>query len=141
MTRKPLPPRREGESIDITHTWNPLTDRERHEFCRALINRHPVTDEIVEVFINYETGLGRGSVQEQMGWDVGVLISLALQHGVPLQTLRDATKRDPVNFMGKMRMMPATIIGAVLDAIAQEAGLPPSEVPEDPLAQPGDGSN
>lgn len=46
--------------------------------------------------------------------DAAICASLALQHGVPLETIRSAVARDAQDG-------PAGILGAVLDAIAEGA--------------------
>ena len=64
-------------------------------------------DELGEVFINS----GRSGEQvEAVARDGAVLLSLALQHGVPLETIAGALTRDA---QGE----PGSIIGAVVDRL------------------------
>jgi hypothetical protein len=67
---------------------------------------------IGEVFIDGpKTGTGMSDITR----DGAVLLSLALQHGVPLSTMRHAITRNARNEA-------ATIIGAVLDEITRREG-------------------
>jgi hypothetical protein len=63
-----------------------------------------------EVFVNVLGNAGKGSMLEALARDAGVLISLALQYGAPLETQRRAITRDAQN-------RPLTFVGAVLDAM------------------------
>lgn len=65
---------------------------------------------IGEVFI---TGAKTGTEVEANIRDTAILVSLALQHGVPIKTLAAATTRE-----GDGR--PSTIIGVVLDLMHKE---------------------
>lgn len=65
-----------------------------------------------EVFID---GATTGSEMADVTRDGAVLISLALQHGVPLFTMKHAVSRDRSNNA-------ATIIGAVIDKIMEQEG-------------------
>jgi len=73
-----------------------------------------------EVFI---TGAKSGEQIEAVARDGAVLISLALQHGVSIQTLAGAITR---NAEGE----PQTVVGAVLDYLLQ----PPQEQSNEPSA-------
>jgi ribonucleoside-diphosphate reductase alpha chain len=61
-----------------------------------------------EVFID---GCKTGTDLESIARDAGVLLSLALQHGVPPKTIRHAITRGASE-------EPASILGAVVDAIS-----------------------
>jgi len=65
---------------------------------------------IGEVFID---GAQTGSEVDNIARDGAVLISLALQHGVPLETMKHAVSKDRDNNS-------ATIIGAVIDRILEQ---------------------
>jgi hypothetical protein len=66
---------------------------------------------IGEVFIqNHKAGSEAGI----MASDCAVVASIALQHGVPIETLRKALCRDP-------RGWPSGPLGVVLDQLAEEA--------------------
>jgi hypothetical protein len=60
-----------------------------------------------EVFID---GCKTGNDIESIARDAGVLLSLALQHGVPPETIRHAVARGPSE-------EPASILGAIVDAL------------------------
>jgi hypothetical protein len=62
-----------------------------------------------EVFI---TGAKIGSAMASVTHDAAVLLSIGLQYGVPLSTLRHAVSRDRDN-------KAATIVGAVIDIILE----------------------
>lgn len=60
-----------------------------------------------EVFINF----GKSGMQaEAIARDGAVLLSMALQHGVPLATIRNAMTRDAQG-------APQSIVGAVVDRL------------------------
>jgi hypothetical protein len=65
---------------------------------------------IGEVFIN---GGKSGEVVEAIARDGAVLLSFALQHGVPLDTIKHAITRDSQG-------QPQSIVGAVVDRLAPE---------------------
>jgi hypothetical protein len=67
---------------------------------------------IGEVFIN---GPKSGTTMDGITRDGAVLMSLALQHGVPLSTMRHAISRNANNEA-------ATVIGAVIDEITRREG-------------------
>ena len=64
-----------------------------------------------EVFID---GCKTGTDIESIARDAGVLLSLALQHGVPPETIRHAVTRGASE-------EPASILGAVVDSITTNA--------------------
>jgi len=65
---------------------------------------------IGEIFL---TNHKAGSAAGMMASDSAVLCSIALQHGVPIETLRHALMRDA-------RGKPSGPLGVVLDQLAQE---------------------
>jgi hypothetical protein len=65
-----------------------------------------------EVFID---GCKTGTDIESIARDAGVLLSLALQHGVPPETIRHAITRGASE-------EPASILGAIVDALPAAAG-------------------
>jgi ribonucleoside-diphosphate reductase alpha chain len=64
-----------------------------------------------EVFISAPKS---GSEVEAIARDAAVLVSIALQHGVPLDVMAHSITRDSDG-------RPSTIMGAVLDELAQQA--------------------
>jgi hypothetical protein len=82
MTRKPLPNRRAHEAIRFEH-WG---QRYIAGFGRAT----PMAP-IAEVFLNCAKS---GTQAETLARDSAVLLSLALQHGVPLATIGHALTRN-----------------------------------------------
>jgi hypothetical protein len=79
----------------------------------GLKNSHVITvgyydnGTVGEVFIN---GGKSGEVVEAIARDGAVLLSMALQYGVPLDTIRHALTRDGQN-------QPTSIVGAVVDRL------------------------
>src|SRR5882724_7169790 len=96
--RNNLPARRTHQTIRFRF-WN-------LEYVVGL-GRTLYNTEVQEVFIN----CGRsGDQAETLARDSAVLLSLALQHGVPLETMRHAITRNPDG-------SPMGPIGAILDLI------------------------
>jgi ribonucleoside-diphosphate reductase alpha chain len=76
----------------------------------ATISYFPGTNELAEIFLtNHRAGSDAGAA----ACDSAVVCSIALQHGVPLKTIRKALMRDA---RGKAR----TPLGAALDLLAEE---------------------
>jgi len=74
---------------------------------RATISRYPNGD-LAEIFINNSKA---GSDSDSAAKDSAVICSPALQHGVPLNTIRKALLRDP-------RGIASSPLGIALDLIA-----------------------
>lgn len=119
--RERLPDRRASDALDVVHVWSPGTSQEIHEPLLVTVGRYD-DGRIGEVFIDSQAE-AKGKLAARtldLQKDVAVLISIALQHGAPIEELRAAVGRGDVNLMGKTRSMPATIAGTVLDALAAE---------------------
>ena len=117
-----LQERRTCDMIEVDHVWSPATAQEIVEPLLVSIGRYP-DGRIGEVFIDGREK-GKGKVAQRttaLRQDVAVLISIALQYGAQIEVLRDAMGRGEVQAMGRVRVMPHTIIGSVLDALAAEA--------------------
>jgi len=95
--RETLPQRRACE----TFSW-----RHGNQFYDVTIGRYG-DGRIGEVFIH---GPKAGSDLEAVCRDAAVLLSIALQHGVPLDTMRHAITREQND-------APSTIIGSVIDKL------------------------
>lgn len=98
--RRPLPQRRRAETFEI-------------EFGGIGLKYHITVgyyDDggIGEVFINFPKS---GAQAEAIARDGAVLLSLALQHGVPLTVMKSAITRDDQG-------APSSIVGAVVDKLA-----------------------
>jgi hypothetical protein len=100
--RQPLPQRRYAETFELRH------GRQAGAMFHVTLGRYP-DGRIGEVFI---TGAKAGSDLEAGLRDAAILVSLALQHGVPVATLAAAITREGD---GK----PSTVIGAMLDQLAK----------------------
>lgn len=104
MTRETLPLRRRSETFEV-------------EFA-GLKEPHTITlgfyedGRIGEVFIN---GGKSGELVEAIARDGAVILSMALQHGTPLATIRNAITRDGQG-------MPQTIVGVIVDMLTEESG-------------------
>ena len=124
--RQRLPDRREREAFVVPFWRAAGTMSEIIEEVTLTIGR-TATGEIGEVFIDYVAQEGERKKSEEtitLAKDIATLISIALQHGTPLETLRAAMTRAEVPFLGKMKSLPYSLAGAVLDALAAEATSP-----------------
>lgn len=99
--RNILPPRRAAETFELTHG-------KQNTVFQVTLGRYP-DGMIGEVFIS---GAKAGSDVEAVARDGAVLISLALQHGIPLEIIRGAITRE---YDSKA----STIVGAVIDRLTQ----------------------
>ena len=119
--RELLPERRRSYSVEVIHAWAVGTPQEIHEPLLVTSGLFD-DDRIGEVFIDSTAEkLGRLSQRTlDLQKDTAVMISIALQHGVPIEELRGATARSETNVMGRIRVMPATIAGTVLNVLADE---------------------
>jgi len=123
MTRERLPDRREMEALEAEHIWRG-PHGEVGETMLVSIGRY-ADGRIGEVFIDYPTHEGERKKSERtmaLGHDIAILISLALQHGASIDTLRHAVSREDANVLGRIVPVPSTVVGTVLDALAAEAG-------------------
>lgn len=110
MTRTVLNPRRHHELMDFRF-WNiDFTVGIGRDLRADGGNDNPIQ----ELFINAgKTGTG----METMSRDAAVLISIALQHGAPIETMRRAITR---NVDGS----PQGPIGRLLDLLAEDTKAP-----------------
>jgi hypothetical protein len=97
--RNTLPARRAAETFELQH------GKQRTPF--AVTFGYYEDRRLGEIFIS---GAKAGSEVEGVARDGAVLLSLALQYGVPIETIKGAITR---NLDGS----PSTIIGAVVDRI------------------------
>ena len=100
MIRHRLPDRRRGETFDFFHSNLGFT---------ATIGRYR-DGRIGEVFLSAHKS---GGALEAVARDAAIIVSIALQHGSDLGTLRRAVTRDHSG-------TPAALIGAALDAIEED---------------------
>jgi hypothetical protein len=101
-TRQVLPNRRYGETFELTHG-------DKNTVFKITVGYFPESASPAEVFI---AGAKAGSEVEAVARDGAVLISLALQHGVPVDILAGAITRESNG-------APSTIVGAVLDKLRE----------------------
>jgi hypothetical protein len=102
--RRILPQRRAAETFDLTHGDMRTPFQVSVGFYEGAEDAGPA-----EVFIN---GAKVGSVVEAVARDGAVLLSIALQHGVPLDVIQSAITRDSAG-------APMSIIGAVVDKLKE----------------------
>jgi hypothetical protein len=100
-TREQLPNRRQCESFAFRHAGHPFT----------LTAGYYPDNRIGEIFISSNRA---GSQVEAVARDSAIAVSIALQFGADLQTIRAALTK---NHDGS----PATLLGGALDALAEEA--------------------
>ena len=94
-SRATLPLRRRCETFELTHGG-------QNTPYQVTLGYYD-TNEIGEV---------SGSTTEAVARDGAVLLSIALQHGVPLETIKPALTREGTG-------TPSTIIGAVVDRLTE----------------------
>lgn len=104
--RAPLPNRRQSFTVPFRHgpvkyfgTWSCFGDQRRPDLARP-----------AEVFLQ---GGKNGSDVQALARDAAVAVSLALQFGAPLKTLREAMTRNDDG-------LPAGPMGRLLDVIAED---------------------
>ncbi len=105
--RNVLPNRRDSVSATIEFAG------EKYDFTTGFYPDGTVG----ETFINRVKDRTAAKLGEQLDGicrDSAVLISLALQHGVTIDTMRHAVTRDSED-------SPSTLIGAILDTLAAES--------------------
>jgi hypothetical protein len=111
--RKRPPARRPTEVFKME--WRPAgTDNVRDIFVR--FSRDPETDVIREVFLG--GGEKDGTDLRAILNDTAVLISIALQYGVPLAALGASLTLTQDHYEGAER--PASIIGQVIERLIEE---------------------
>lgn len=102
-SRNVLPNRRAGENFELRHGGQTTP------FVITL-GRYP-DGRVGEVFI---AGSKSGSAFDAVARDGAILLSLALQHGVPLETIKHAVTREADGSA-------STIVGAVVDRLTGTA--------------------
>jgi hypothetical protein len=98
--REPLPQRRSCETFDVKHGQQTVT----------VSTGYYANGQLGEVFV---TGHKVGSGMEAIARDAAVLLSIAIQFGVPIHVMRHAVTRETSGAA-------STIIGAVLDRLLAE---------------------
>lgn len=101
IARNALPSRRHGESFELKHGG-------QNSVFHVTIGRYN-DGSIGEVFIS---GSKSGTAFEAVARDGAVLLSLCMQFGVPLETIKHALTREGNG-------EPSTIIGAVVDRLTE----------------------
>jgi hypothetical protein len=108
MIRRTLPQRRVSETFDLRFWSQPFTVT-----VGFYVDGTPG-----EVFIS---GCKTGNDIASIARDAGVLLSLALQHGVPPDTIRHAVTRGASE-------EPASILGAIVDCISTNLSSPKGDI-------------
>ena len=104
MSRDLLPNKREAETFTVSFGG------EKYDVTIGTYD----DGRVGEVFINRirdKAAAKLGTHLDGVCRDGAILLSLALQHGTPIETIRHAVTRDESN-------RPATIMGAIVDRIA-----------------------
>ena len=102
MTRTALPNRRPSRTYSTAWEGHPIT---------VTVGFHPATGQPMEVFADAEKG---GQMQATIA-DACVIVSIALQHGVPPEALAKSLSRVPDMFGGGD--LPGSPIGVIVGAI------------------------
>lgn len=106
MPRETLPPRRGAVTREIR--WPPERGIGSIQISIGFYdNGRPA-----EVFVN---GCKAGTDVQAVARDASILLSMALQYGAPIDVVQKAITRDERGAAG-------SLIGAVVDLIAEEAG-------------------
>lgn len=102
--REVLPNRRYGETFELTHGG-------QNAVFQITTGRYPAAQNhrVGEVFI---CGSKSGTAFEAVARDGAILLSLALQHGVALETIKHAITREADGAA-------STIVGAVVDKLIE----------------------
>lgn len=103
--REPLPLRRRSETFEI--------DFGAQRRKNTVTVGYYEDGRIGEVFLN--SGIS-GEATEAIARDSAVLLSMALQHGVPMATIGHAITRDGQG-------MPQTIVGVVVDLLTRNSSV------------------
>jgi ribonucleoside-diphosphate reductase alpha chain len=111
MTRNVLPQRRYSETFELTYGEKPT----RYQISIGYFELGLLAGYPAEVFI---TGPKAGSDVEAVARDAAVILSIALQHGVPVDVMAHSITRNNDG-------SPSTIMGAVLDQLAGPHFEPP----------------
>jgi hypothetical protein len=111
--RATLPHRRRCETFELTHGGQNTPFQITVGYYTGPMynaNGHGEYTRIGEVFI---AGSKSGSAFDAVARDGAILLSLALQHGVALETIKHALTREGDN-------SPSTIVGAVVDRLMEK---------------------
>lgn len=101
MSREPLPPRRASETFELSFGGLAVP----YTITTGFYDDGRIGD----IFIN---GGKSGEAVEAIARDSAVVISMALQHGVPIETIAHAITRNARN-------EPQTIVGAIIDVLTR----------------------
>jgi ribonucleoside-diphosphate reductase alpha chain len=103
MSRERLPNRRQAESFEITHAGIAYV---------ASVSRYR-DGRLAEIFLSATKS---GSYSDALARDAAIVASLALQGGVPADSIRHALGREADG-------RPSTPLGAALDELAKRGAL------------------
>ena len=106
MTRATLPTRRPSETIATEWQGHPFT---------VTIGFDPATCQPREVFADTAKG---GQMQATIA-DACVLVSIALQHGIPAPALAKSLSRVPDLFAGGDADLPGSPIGVIVGVLGE----------------------
>lgn len=106
--RATLPARRPNATIAAEWQGHPFT---------VTIGFDPATAAPAEVFADTAKG---GQMQATLA-DACVLVSIALQHGIPVAALAKSLSRVPDLVTGNGALLPGSPIGTILDLIGEAA--------------------
>lgn len=117
MTRTRLADRREADTRVIEHVaTDSLGNTINQEFLISV--GRSASGAVAEVFIEVPYQQQK-FVTALLAKDVATMLSIAFQHGATVDELRSACGRAEVNYMGRTIERPHTLIGTVLDALAE----------------------
>lgn len=98
--RESLTARRSSETVSLTFNLH------RHDFGIARFEDGRPAEVFAYAFY------GKGAAEEVYARDASIILSLALQHGTPIETIQKALTRDD-------RGLPCSLIGAIVEAVVK----------------------
>lgn len=105
LNRRPLPNRRENVTVEVKWCGVEFTVTPGYD---------PETGDLAEVFADCPKG---GQMAFTLA-DACVLISVALQHGITVDQISKSLSRVPDTFVGGDASLPASPVGAIIEALA-----------------------
>ena len=121
--RTRLPDRRPSETLSIEAGVEPNLVQ-----AFATVGFDPATGAPREIFLDGKAGIKTGSAMEALLADASAVVSVALQHGVPVGALAHSLARvgSPDN-PGGVTSAPGSILGAAIDLLVAETAAAATE--------------
>lgn len=112
-----LPDRRANNTFELGHTWKKGREGEITEVMTITVGMRPDQQTIGEVFARCSN---KDNERATVLWhDIGILVSIALQHGATVQELSSAMHSEEVPIMGSIESVWGSPAGTLLAAMAE----------------------